>query len=333
MLWAEESCNGPIRVKLNNQLGVITKFPFIPPTCGDEGCVTFNSSPGVYDWVAYCGRDSAVGKAELKAGSCTKVLIRFPIKPATTTTEPLKTCKLSNISYEGDLFPTMPNSVKTSYSGTDADALSYTVKVPNWAYTLTYSVRRQGNKILITHPSGDHTNYFVTDASGRIVEYVGNTTPDTLNSISPEFATYEYDNNNHLIKRTFYKDRERRPINETIFTWQNGNITKMTQRSLITGLSFEYHYEYYTDKAVKAMPFFYVEVQEILIYQSAINFGSPVKNLPKNMKIYITPTNIYTFNFYRYLIDDNDYVQSMRLSREDYNSSKSIKFDFQYKCF
>jgi hypothetical protein len=124
----------------------------------DEGCVTFNSRPGVYDWVAYCGRDSVFGKAELKASSCTKVLIRFPIKPATTTTtEPLKTCKLSNISYEGDLFPIMPNSVKASYAGTDADAWSYTVKVPSWAYTLTYSVRRQGNKILITHPSGDHT--------------------------------------------------------------------------------------------------------------------------------------------------------------------------------
>jgi hypothetical protein len=109
--------------------------------------------------------------------------------------------------------------------------------------------------------------------------------------------------------------------------------TLLTQRSLITSLSLEYHYEYCTDKRVKAMPFFYVEVQEILMYQSAINFGGPVKNLPKNMKIYITPTNIYNYNFYRYVIDDNDYVQSMRLSREDYNSSKSIKFDFQYKCF
>ncbi|HZG25371.1 MAG TPA: hypothetical protein VEZ17_12360, partial [Chitinophagaceae bacterium] len=119
----------------------------------------------------------------------------------------------------------------------------------------------------------------------------------------------------------------------TIFTWQNGNMTKMTQTSLITGLSLEYHYDYFTDKPVKAMPFFYVQAQEILMYQSAVNFGNPVKNLPKSMKLYITPANVYTYNFYRYVIDDNDYVQTMRLSQGDYNNSSGIKFNFQYKCF
>jgi hypothetical protein len=284
--------------------------------------------------VAYCGRDSVFGKAELKEGSCTKVLISFTVKPATnTTTEAARDCKLSNISYSGDLFPIMPNNVNTSFSGAVADALGYTVKVPGWAFYLNYSVRREGNRIMITHPSGDYTNYFVTNPGGRIVEYVGNTTPDTLNSVSPEFATYEYDNDNHLIKRTFYKDNDRRPINETIFTWENGNMTKMTQTSLITGLSLEYHYDYFTDKPVKAMPFFYVQAQEILMYQSAVNFGNPVKNLPKSMKLYITPANVYTYNFYRYVIDDNDYVQTMRLSQGDYNNGSGIKFNFQYKCF
>ncbi len=330
MLWAEENCNGPIKVKVNNRPGVITKFPYIKPNCGDDGSATFNDRPGVYEWVAYCGKDSVFGTAELKAGSCTKVLVSFPIKPATiTTTEVAKTCKLSSITYAGKLFPIMPNAINTSFSGPEANALSYTVKVPGWAFNFTYAVQLQGNKILITHPTGDHTNYFITDARGRIVEYIGNTTPDTSNSASPEYTTYEYDNNNNLIKRTFYKDIDRRLINKTIFTWDNGNITKLKQTNLITGSVLEYHYEYFTDRLVKAMPFFYVQAQEILMYQSALNFGNSLKNLPKTMKIHFSPTNIYTYDFYGYIIDDNDYVQSMRLALA---GGTSINFNFEYRC-
>lgn len=330
-LWAIESCNGPIKVKVNSQPGVITKFSGITPTCGDEGSPTYNFSPGTYNWVAYCGRDSVFGKAELKAGSCTKILISFPIKPAvTTTTESTLTCKLSDLSYNGNLFPIRGNNINASYTGNIANAISYFVKVPGWMFYLKYTVFREGNKLVIEHPSGDYKNYFITDAAGRVVEYVGNTQPENVSAPSPEFATYEYDNNNHLIKRTFYKDFDRRPINDMVFTWNNGNITKMTQTSFITGTSLEYEYEYFTNKPVKAMPFIYTEAQELMMYQPVINWGTPVKNLPIKMKIRLSATNIYTYDFYGYVIDDNDYVQSMRLDRE---GGSAINFNFQYKCF
>ncbi len=78
VFWMSTTIHGGIIVKIGNGSGTI--FDSIPstPTCGYNGCVTFNLGPGLYNYMGYGTLDSAVwsGSAMVVGDSCKAIQIQ-----------------------------------------------------------------------------------------------------------------------------------------------------------------------------------------------------------------------------------------------------------------
>jgi hypothetical protein len=320
MLWAKEDCNGPIKVKVNNQPGEISTFTSIVPDCGDAGRATYSLTPGIYDWVAYCGRDSVIGKAEVKAGSCSKILITFPFKPPAETETNNDTCKISYISYSGCLFnrcdPTQTykpihNTNISAFDNTTVSSMLYTVYAVGFPITYSHPVSYGVGKIIIDEGT-QNESYFLTDGQGRVINYHGLKDPATIGPPDSTIITYEYDNNNYLVKRIVTDARYLVPKKETNFIWQNGNVIKIIEYNLASGGKNETDFEYYTDKEVRSLPFTFNNAFELLLLQPAINFGKHLKNPLREQIVHAQDINgnpvLNSIYFTNYILDDNNYV-------------------------
>jgi len=326
MLWANVLCNGSVKVKVNNQQGTIEKSFSSAPDCGEPGAATYNLPAGSYQWVAYCGTDSLQGMIDVAAGACDKLQIDFPYRPAPIT-KTNQNCKLSEISYQstGVLDPKLTyNNVVNIYNGARVNQLTYfAAPAPViFAHTISYS----GDTIFIDGDS-QYTKYFIVDAKGRVVLYYGSSDPTIFYPVPPEqIVKYSYDNQNQLIKRETFNSGNTN-LFTTLFIWNNGNIISTSESSLASSQPTISNFQYYS-KQVRAMPFLYSTGFELFFYQSLINFGNPCKNLLKQ-KI-IQTTNIpVVLDYNSYIVDDNDYVLSCRVSV----NTVYIDFQFNYQCF
>lgn len=339
MLWAKENCGSPsINVKVNNQPGTITTLSWITPQCGDAGRATFTFSPGTYPWVAYCGTDSITGTVDVKANTCTKILISFPFAPPeVTTTTPNVSCRISEVSYNGKLLPPkfLPNDITANYSGDKLTSLTYSVIYGATPVTSAHPLSYEGNKIFIDKNTG-YDKYFVTDANERVIEYSGDTDPSMGYPRSrPLKIEYAYDNNGNLKQRITKNAANLNRLHEMNFTWENGNVTKLTEEFPGSGQRKETVYEYYTTKTVNASPWVSFSALELLIFQPAINFGNSSINPVK--KITVTSfdasgniMSVYALDYKNYIIDNNKYILAQSIA-DDFNQRN--RFGFQYRCF
>ncbi len=329
MLWAKVLCNGPINVSVNKSQGTIEKSFSSAPDCGESGTATYNLPEGFYNWTAYCGNDSLTGNINVTAGNCAKVLIDFPYMPAPVTNTD-KNCKLSEIIYEDpNIIPLDKklggNHVINNYNGIDVTALKYYVSPA--PFIVTHNVTHNNDTIYID-ADNQYTRYFITDAMGRVILYHGTKDPGVIYPLPPEIqVTYTYDNQNQLIKRQTFNPANLNLVSEIFFIWKNGNIISTIEKSSFSAQPNIANYQYY-NKQVKAMPFVNSDAYELLFYQSLVNFGNPCNNLLKQ-KILQTPGGAVTFDYDGYLIDDNDYVFSCRMS----HNAKHLNFQFNYQCF
>lgn len=327
MLWANVLCNGSVNVNVNNQQGTIEKSFSSAPDCGETGAATYNLPAGSYQWAAYCGTDSLEGMIDVTAGACTKLLIDFPYRPAPITNTN-QNCKLSEVSYQstGALDSKLTNNnVVNIYTGARVSQLKYFVAPA--PVIITHTISYSGDTVFI---DGDnqYTKYFIVDSKGRVVLYHGSSNPTIFYPFPPEpIVKYSYDNQNQLIKRETFNPGNNNLVSTTLFIWNNGNIVSTIESSLASSQPIISNFQYYS-KQVRAMPFLNSNGFELFFYQSLINFGNPCKNLLKQ-KIVQTTTIPAVYDYNSYIIDDNDYVLSCRITA----NTKHIDFQFNYQCF
>ncbi|MBC8045647.1 MAG: hypothetical protein H7Y00_02525 [Fimbriimonadaceae bacterium] len=323
MLWANEECNGPVKVKINDLPGEISIYSWITPDCGEAGRATYNLTAGTYRWVAYCGKDSLTGNVQVMPGNCSKVLVKFPYRPPDTTVTDVN-CKLSAISYSGDLLNIM-NEVTADCTGTVVNTLNY--RVSPAPIPLPHPILYKGDSIII---DADNTlrRYFLKDAQGRVIAYRGSSDPTDYFSAIMLRITYQYDNNNQMVKR-IVRNNYNMVLVDMSFTWQNGNIIKIVENYPLAAQTKEITYEYYMDKTVRQMPFVVESVVELLMFQPALNMGKQLRNPLKKISFTVIGGTITNF-FSDYIIDNNGYVFNM--SRID-NSGLRTDFVFNYNCF
>ncbi len=339
MLWAKEYCGGPnINVKVNNQPSVISKLSLITPQCGDEGRANYTLSPGNYSWVAYCGTDSVTGNVEVKANTCTKILVVFPFAPAdTTTTKPNVTCKISRVSYTGKLLPAklIANDIIANFSGNIVTSLSYSVLYGSTFITSEHPVNYEGDKIIIDKNTG-YDKYFITDANGRVIEYSGDTDPSMgLPRSRPVKVKYKYDNSGNLIERDIENASNQTRLHEMKFSWENGNVVRISEEFPTTGMRKETSFDYYTDRVVNAMPWLNFSALELVMFQSVINIGNFIKNPIKRFTVtsFDASGNMmstYSLDYKNYIVDNNNYVPGVSLA-DDFNQKNY--YGFSYMCF
>ena len=343
ILWANELCNGPIKVKVNSIPGQISINSFIAPDCGDDGRANYTLKPGIYPWAAYCGKDSVAGTVQVKANTCSKILIKFPFKPPDSTlTSSQAICKLSNLTYGGCLFircnPTdtykpQSNNLSATFLNMQVSELQYVTYAAGYGFTSSHSVTKQANLISIDKGTNLECD-FITDANGRVIEYEGLKDPANIYPVDSVIIKYDYDNSGNLIKRTVINARYMNPVTEMSFTWMNGNIVQVVENNLAGGNMTVTDYDYYTGRLVKSFPFVFTRAFELLLLQPAINTGNFMLNPIKSATIHSfdvngNPVNT-SYSYESYTIDENDYVLGFIIS-SGYGSTTN--FSFNYTCF
>jgi hypothetical protein len=330
MLWATELCNGPIKVKVNNIESKIEEAIFSAPDCGEPGNATYKLSPGAYDWVAYCGKDSVAGIVTVKANDCAKILVKFPFKPApVTNTQKALICKLSEVQFYSDLesdSDKSANHVIAEYQGNKVDIFKYYVTpVP---VIFPHSVMYEPNAVILA-PGKDWEKRFITDAKGRIIQYSGSADVTKMYPTHPMVTIrYYYNMDGQLIKRELFDASSQVLKVQSIYTWKNGNIVRLVENFPLVGYSKETEYEYY-DKEVKAMPFIDFDAFELVLFQPLFDIGISTKNILKRITVY-TLGNATSYDYDSYIIDDNGYVLSCRMY---FQTGKETNLNFSYKCF
>lgn len=343
ILWANELCNGPIKVKVNNIPGEISINSYVAPDCGDEGRANYSLRPGVYPWSAYCGKDSVTGSVEVKANTCSKILVKFTFKPPDSTiTSDQAVCKLSNITYGGCLFVRCdaaetfkpePNNLSASFVDEQVSAMQYVNYAAGVAVNYSHIVTNETNKVIIDDGSNLQCD-FINDAYGRVIEYRGLKDPAVIYPVDSAIIKYEYDNVGNLIKRTMINARYITPVKEITFKWQDSNIIQITEKNFAGGGTTITDLNYYTDRHVQSMPFVFTQAFELLLLQPAINIGNFMRNPVKTATIHAIGANgnqvDLSYNYGNYIIDNNDYVQGLTVSN---GYGLTTNFSFNYTCF
>jgi hypothetical protein len=316
MLWARKGCNGPIRVKVNGIAGEISQF-YYNPDCDEPGTALYHLPPGTYKWVAYCGKDSLQGQEQVVSGRCTKVFVDFPFIPSVVTaTGQQKTCKLSELSYNSNLehdSRTYGNNVIAEYRGTAIYNLKYySAPAP---VILDHAVSYAGDSIILDDNT-DKKQYFLLDAKKRVVEFGGLRNPTVLHPVEHTLVRFTYNNQDELIKREMLHPRYLYRILETEYTWKNGNIIATNETNAFnSSYSNVTEYAYYT-KEVKAFPFVDFNAFEVVFYQALFSFGKNCKNPPREKRIRSISGESLIYHYDSYIIDNNNYVLSLRLINE-----------------
>jgi hypothetical protein len=330
MLWATELCNGPIKVKVNNIEDEIEQVVFSAPDCGEPGGATYQLSPGAYNWVAYCGKDSVAGIVTVKTNDCAKIQVKFPFKPApVTNTQKELICTISEVQFSSDLESDpdkSANHVIAEYQGNKVHILKYYVSpVP---VIFPHSVLYEPNAIVV----GGGQNWekrFVTDAKGRIIQYSGSADITNMYPTQPLVnIKYYYDPDGRLVKRELFDARSQVLKVQGIYTWKNGNVVRLVENFPLVGYSKETEYEHY-DKEVKAMPFIDFDAFELVLFQPLFDIGVSSKNILKRITVY-TLGNATSYDYDSYIIDENGYVLSCRMY---FFTGKETNLNFSYKCF
>jgi hypothetical protein len=248
-----------------------------------------------------------------------------------TDTRPQKTCKLSELSYISDLendSRAKSNHVHAAYSGVIIPVIKYYSQPA--PVMLDHPVSYTGDSIILDDDNYKR-QYFLLDAKKRVVEFGGLYDPTILYPAEHTLVKYTYNDQDELIKREMFDPRYRYRILETEYTWRNGNIISTTERNSFNSSYVNVtEYTYYA-KEVKAFPFVDFNAFELVFYQSLFSFGKHCKNPPREKKItgIFGESLVHLYN--SYIIDDNNYVLSCRLSSPFGNNH--TEFSFRYTCF
>lgn len=327
LLWASESCNGAFKVKVNDLPGEVSSFPYITPECGEAGSASFNLKPGSYRWVAYCAKDSISGTVKVSADSCSKIKIEFPFKPAAVTYTK-DSCKIRSIHASG----VKNTSITTELLNNKISAITFPVDVyAGISRSIRHEWEDRGDTIMFLE--GKHK--FALDASGKVKTYVGLLSADVWQS-QRIISKYTYDSHGFLVQVNVIKE-DGTPFRNVFLSWSNGNLIAMRIDYLLGGARDEWVFDYYIDKTVSSFPFVFADIPEMFFFQTGLNFGHSVKNAFKSMRLNSYGNNgrmmsDLTWEFERYIIDANGYIQQVAIHRTDWWDNIT-NYTFTYNCY
>jgi len=330
MFWTEQLCSGGgnILVKIQGQQATISAASATEPACGTvAGNALFTLPAGNYPFKAYCGTtDSLEGVVTVVSGGCTAVKLTMGSGPPTGNQ-----CRIRDIAYYDRVSGTAEGAITTFFNASNQvnrlqvyDSISGSVL----------------NNFNITYPPArvqiDANQYFALDPSQRVKEWHGRIDPSD-NTSQLVVVTYQYDALGYLIKS--YIALAAAPtvtLIEVTNTWTNGNLTKVVIANLGNGQRSEIDYQYDLSKQPRNFLTF-LPNPELVLFQSAINYGKnstnvPIKSIIKDYDANNNVTNTDTSDFINYIIDANGYIKSFEITGDDAVYPADSKYVISYKC-
>ena len=343
IFWAKEMCEEKITLRLNNQDKEITATTNTPPVCGDDGHATYNLPPGQYQWKAYGCSDTLAGMIDITANNCKNIRIEFPFRPTDTTfTDVDLTCKISKVSYNGCLLTPcfsgasgpVANTISATFTGSQATSLLYDASFNGTLISFEHPVNYGGGRVTIDANTANQ-QYFDLDAQGRVIGFNGFTRPYVLFPMATVKTAYEYNASGRMSKRTVMNPANNNVRAVSNFNWSSDGLLQSIEEFYPgSGTSKKTTYTYFDTKPVTKLPFFNLEMLELVMFQPAIDLGLQSGKAPKTIVYdsYDASGNRMSHvehNFANYNIDGNKYVYGLR-QRDPYDYST---FSFDYHCF
>ena len=328
--WAKQSCaaGGNITVKLNNnQTGVITAFTANEPACGATGTASFTLPAGVYNWKANCGTsDSTSGVVTVQSNQCVKLEVVFaaPVD-----------CTISDFAFYDYATNLAFGTIRSTYNASRVVTNIQFIDSINAMVIANWNVSYSAGRVQL-----DANQYFLLDASSRIIEFHGYEDPSD-NTTDETITKYTYDANGYMNGFTIaYADTPAVTVWRGVLVWTNGNLMKLTEDDPSTPGSIRYEttYDYY---ATTVKNFIYtLPLAEITLFQTAINAGKKSQNGLKSETLkYIDPSNGNVLdtdvtNYDNYVIDPapNQYVRSFR-QMDAADPTTALRIVLSYRCF
>ncbi len=328
MFWADQLCpgGGNILIKLQGQQASITAASATEPTCGTAtGNALFTLPAGNHAFKAFCGTDSTEGVITVVVGGCTSVKITFSGPPTGNQ------CRIRDIAYYDRISGTAEGAITSFFNASNQvnrvqlyDSVAGTVE----------------NNFNISYPPArvqvDPNQYFTLDPSQRVKEWHGKIDP-TDNASQSVVITYQYDALGYMTKALIaVAAAPTVTVLEVTYTWTSGNLTKVIISEVATGGRTEIEYQYDLSKQARNFLAF-LPNSEIIIFQSAINYGKnstnvPIKSIIKDYDNNNTLLNTDTSDFINYVIDANGYIKSFEITGDDSVYGTDTKYVISYKC-
>jgi len=328
MFWAEQLCpgGGNILIKIQGQQANITAASATEPTCGTAtGNALFTFPAGNYAFKAFCGTDSTEGVITVVVGGCTSVKITFSGPPTGNQ------CRIRDIAYYDRVTGTAEGAI-TSFFNT-SNQVNRVQLYDSVAGTVD-------NNFNISYPPArvqvDPNQYFTLDPSQRVKEWHGKIDP-TDNASQSVVVTYQYDALGYMTKALIaLAAAPSVTVLDVTYQWTSGNLTKVVISEMATGARTEIEYQYDLSKQARNFLAF-LPNSEIIIFQSAINYGKnstnvPIKSIIKDYDASNTLLNTDTSDFINYIIDANGYIKSFEITGDDSVYGSDTKYVISYKC-
>ena len=202
-----------------------------------------------------------------------------------------------------------------------------TTRKPLLDFPITYS----GTRVNI-----DADQYFDLDANGRIKTFTGYFDADT--SAQRVIINYSFNSAGYLEKAAYSVPSAPSVVQyEVIYTWTNGNLTRVVSSAVGNLQKDQIDYEYDVTKTVKENVCLFPNF-EIYYVQSAINYGKNSSNIPIKSTITtynaagtIEQTEVATFT--NYVIDPQNYVKSFELKGKGTLFFTETRWVLSYHCY
>ena len=332
MFWSEQLCSGGggILVKINGQQGTITAASGIEPACGTTlGNAVFTLPAGNYPFKAYCGTtDSLDGVITVVAGGCTAVKLTM----GSGGPPPGNQCRIRDIAYYDRVTGAAEGAITSFFSASNqVNRIQVYDSVAGAVLNNFNNISYPPARVQI-----DANQYFTLDPSQRVKEWHGRVDPSD-NTSQMVVITYQYDALGYMIKSSIaLAAAPTVPLIEVTNTWTSGNLTKVVITQLATGERTEIVYQY--DLSLQPRNFLaFFPNPELLLFQTAINFGKNSTNVPtkstiKDYNASNVLTNTAISNFVNFVIDANGYIKSFEINGDPSVYGTDFKYVISYKC-
>ena len=126
------------------------------------------------------------------------------------------------------------------------------------------------------------------------------------------------------------------PVLQITYLWTNNNLTKVEITQAGTSEKTTIEYQYDLTKPAKAFLCFFPN-QELIIFQTALNYGKNSANIPvkSTIKDYDANGNVLTTDladFKDHSFDNNGYVRSFVITGDASVYDTDVRYVLSYKC-
>ena len=240
-------------------------------------------------------------------------------------------CKVNNIAYHDIATNTLEASLTSNFNGDQVNKIQMIDNANNNTVDNEFNLTYASSRINV-----DSKQYFVLQSDGKVKEFHGYIEP-TDNTTPEVIITYTYDASGYMTKATVALASAPTVTAVTsTCTWTNGNLTNVT--SVVTGTPEKTVIDYTYDATTTAKNFLSLfPSTELVVFQSAIDYGKSPSNLVKTITIKsydmngaLSSTDLSTFA--NYTFTSSGQVSSFTLQGDASIYSTGVKYVLSYRC-